>query len=81
MQYSIKEIGGMIGYVMQNPNQMIVKDMIKDEMALGLTLHDYSKEDIEKNVEEALKMRFRSFRVHAIQNTRLSGVPHKTYCI
>ena len=35
---------------------MIVKDMIKDEVALGLTLHDYSKEDIEKNVEEALKM-------------------------
>lgn len=56
MQYSIKEIGGMIGYVMQNPNQMIVKDMIKEEVALGLTLHDYSKEDIEKNVEEALKM-------------------------
>ena len=44
MQYSIKEIGGMIGYVMQNPNQMIVKDMIKDEVALGLmTLHGYSK--------------------------------------
>lgn len=56
LKYSIKEIGEMIGYVMQNPNQMLVKDMIKDEVALGLTLHGYSKEDIEKNVEEALKM-------------------------
>lgn len=56
LQYSIKEIGEMIGYVMQNPNQMLVKDMIKDEVGLGLSLHGYSKEDIEKNVEEALKM-------------------------
>ena len=56
LKYSIKEIGEMIGYVMQNPNQMLVKDMIKDEVALGLILHGYSKEDIDKNVEEALKM-------------------------
>ena len=56
MQYSIKEIGEMIGYVMQNPNQMIVKDMIKDEVALGLMLHGYSKQEIDENVEEALKM-------------------------
>lgn len=56
LKYSIKEIGEMVGYVMQNPNQMIVKDMIKEEVALGLTLHKKSKEVIEKNVEEALKM-------------------------
>lgn len=56
LQYSIKEIGEKIGYVMQNPNQMIVKDMIKDEVALGLVLHEYSQEEIDKNVEEALKM-------------------------
>ena len=52
MQYSIKEIGGMIGYVMQNPNQMIVKDMIKDEVALGLTLHDYSKKILKKMLKK-----------------------------
>lgn len=56
LKYSIKEIGEMVGYVMQNPNQMIVKDMIKEEVALGLTLHKKSEEVIEKNVEEALKM-------------------------
>ncbi len=56
MQYSIKEIGEKIGYVMQNPNQMIVKDMIKDEVGLGLVLHGYKAEEVEKNVEEALKM-------------------------
>lgn len=56
LQYSIKEIGEMIGYVMQNPNQMLVKDMIKDEVGLGLSLHEYSKEEIDRNVEEALKM-------------------------
>lgn len=56
LKYSIKEIGKMIGYVMQNPNQMIVKDMIKEEVSLGLTLHGKSKEEIDKNVEEALKM-------------------------
>ncbi len=56
LQFSIKEIGTMIGYVMQNPNNMLVKDIIKEEAALGLTLHGKSQEDIDKNVEEALKM-------------------------
>lgn len=56
LQYSIKEIGERIGYVMQNPNQMLVKDMIKEEVALGLTLHGYKNDEIEKNVDEALKM-------------------------
>lgn len=56
LKYSIKEIGEKIGYVMQNPNQMIVKDMIKEEVALGLTLHGKSQNEIDKCVEEALKM-------------------------
>ena len=33
---SIKERGEKIGLVMQNPNQMISKPMIYDEVALGL---------------------------------------------
>lgn len=56
LKFSIKEIGTMLGYVMQNPNQMIVKDIIKDEVSLGLGLHGKTAEEIEKNVEEALKM-------------------------
>lgn len=53
---SIREIGRLIGYVMQNPNQMIVKDMIKDEVELALTLNGFEPEEIEKRVEETLKM-------------------------
>ena len=56
LKYSIKEIGQKIGYVMQNPNQMLVKDIIKDEVSLGLRLNGYSDEEIEKRIEEALKM-------------------------
>ena len=56
LKYSIKEIGEKIGYVMQNPNQMIVKDMIKEEVGLGLSLHGYSQKEIDERVEEALKM-------------------------
>lgn len=56
LQYTIKEIGAKIGYVMQNPNQMIVKDLIKDEVSLGLTLHGLTQEEIDSRVEEALKM-------------------------
>jgi energy-coupling factor transport system ATP-binding protein len=56
LKFSIKEIGQKIGYVMQNPNQMLVKDIIKDEVALGLTLHGLSQEEIDSRIEEALKM-------------------------
>ena len=55
LNYSIKELGQKIGYVMQNPNQMLVKDIIKDEVSLGLVLNNKSEEEIEKNIEEALK--------------------------
>ncbi len=35
-KWSIKKVGENIGYVMQNPNSMIVKHMIRDEVILGL---------------------------------------------
>ncbi|MHC1692040.1 MAG: ABC transporter ATP-binding protein [Sphaerochaetaceae bacterium] len=54
--YSIKELGERIGFVMQNPNQMIVKDIIKDEVALALTLHGKTPQQIDKAVMDALKM-------------------------
>jgi len=56
LKFSIKEIGTMIGYVMQNPNNMLVKDIIKEEVALGLQMHNRPQEEIDKNIEEALKM-------------------------
>lgn len=54
--WSIKKRGSSIGYVMQNPNQMISQHMIKDEIGLGLKFRGYSKEEIETKVEEVLKI-------------------------
>ncbi|MCT0165695.1 ATP-binding cassette domain-containing protein [Lactobacillus helveticus] len=55
-QYSIKQISEKIGYVMQDPNQMISQKMIFDEVALGLRLRGYSKEEIRDKVFETLKI-------------------------
>ena len=56
LNLSISEIGHLIGYVMQNPNQMLVKDMIRDEIALALTLNNYDQSTIDERVEKVLKM-------------------------
>ncbi|EOH97421.1 ABC transporter ATP-binding protein [Enterococcus pallens] len=53
---SIKERADKIGYVMQNPNQMISKKMIFDEVALGLVLRGVSETEIKERVEHALKV-------------------------
>lgn len=53
---SIKEIADKIGYVMQNPNQMISKTMIYDEVALGLVNRGWSEEDIQDRVYATLKI-------------------------
>lgn len=53
---SIKERGEKIGLVMQNPNQMISKPMIYDEVALGLKVRNVPPEEIEKRVHETLKI-------------------------
>ena len=54
--WSISKRCSSIGYVMQNPNQMISQHMIKDEIALGLKCKGYSKEEIDTKVEEVLKI-------------------------
>ena len=54
--WSIKKKGSAIGYVMQNPNQMISQHMIKDEIALGLKCRNFDKKYIDKKVEEVLKI-------------------------
>lgn len=56
LPWSIKERGEKIGLVMQNPNQMISKPMIFDEVALGLKVRDVPPEEIEKRVYETLKI-------------------------
>ena len=53
---SIKERADHIGYVMQNPNQMISKTQIFDEVALGLRNRGVSEEEIRPRVEETLKI-------------------------
>ena len=54
--WTIHERSGRIGYVMQNPNQMICKAMIYDEVALGLRLRGMGEEEIRPRVEQALKI-------------------------
>ncbi len=56
LQLSMKEIGEKIGYVMQNPNQMLVKDIIREEVELALVLRGKSKQEIDEAVKKALKM-------------------------
>jgi len=52
--WSIREIGERIGFVMQNPNQMLVKNIIKDEVAFALTLRNLPQQEIDERVQRAL---------------------------
>jgi energy-coupling factor transport system ATP-binding protein len=51
---SIKERAEIIGFVMQNPNQMISKSLIFDEVALGLRLRKIPEEEIKSRVNKVL---------------------------
>lgn len=53
---TIKERAEIIGFVMQNPNQMISKNLIYDEVALGLRLRNIDEEEIKERVNKALKV-------------------------
>ncbi len=59
-----------IGYVMQNPNQMISKTMIYDEVAMALQGSGMTDEQIQKKVEDTLKVcglyPFRNWPVSAL---------------
>lgn len=67
---SIKERGEVIGLVMQNPNQMISKPMIFEEVALGLSVRGVPEEEIKERVYETLKIcglyPFRNWPVSAL---------------
>ena len=70
MELSIKERADHIGYVMQNPNQMISKVQIFDEVALGLRTRGVDEEEIRPRVEDALRVcglwPFRSWPISAL---------------
>lgn len=53
---SVKQRADRIGYVLQDPNQMISKTMIYDEVALGLELRGIDSETTKKRVFETLKI-------------------------
>ena len=55
-ELSIKERGEKIGLVMQNPNQMISKPMIYDEVALGLQVRGVASDEIKQRVYDTLKI-------------------------
>lgn len=53
-QDTIKERAQRIGYVLQNPNQMISQAMIYDEIALGLRYQGLAESEIQEKVEKAM---------------------------
>ncbi len=53
---SIKERAEIIGLVMQNPNQMISKPLIYDEVALGLRMRKLPEDEIKPRVEKVLQI-------------------------
>lgn len=69
-KYTISERARYIGIVMQNPNQMISKTMIFDEVAYGLRIRNVPEDEIRKKVEDVLKIcglyPFRNWPVSAL---------------
>ena len=70
LKENIRHRAKYIGYVMQNPNQMISKTMIYDEVALSLQKAGKSEKEIRQKVEETLKIcglyPFRNWPVSAL---------------
>ncbi|TDQ42613.1 ABC transporter ATP-binding protein [Aureibacillus halotolerans] len=67
---TIKERAEQVGLVLQNPNQMISKHMIIDEVAFGLKLRKLPPEIIEQRVNDALQVcglyPFRNWPINAL---------------
>ena len=55
-QQSVKERAEKIGYILQDPNQMISKTTVFEEVSSGLTLRQIPNEEILKRVNEILKI-------------------------
>ncbi len=56
VDYTIKERSEKIGFLMQNPNQMISKTMVYDEVAFGLKIRGLSDSQIKERVYETLRI-------------------------
>jgi energy-coupling factor transport system ATP-binding protein len=67
---TVKEISGTVGYVMQDPNQMLVKDSIREEVELALRLRGFPPETVEEKSRGALETcelyRFRNWPTGAV---------------
>jgi len=67
---SVAERAERVGYVLQNPNQMISTNMIFDEVALGLRLRGVDEQEIKTRVYETLKIcglyEFRNWPISAL---------------
>ena len=70
LKENIRHRAKYIGYVMQNPNQMISKTMIYDEVALSLQKAGLPETEIRQKVEDTLKIcglyPFRNWPVSAL---------------
>ncbi|MGL9728576.1 ABC transporter ATP-binding protein [Enterococcus sp. DIV0756] len=69
---SIKERADKIGYVLQNSNQMLSKNMIFEEVALGLENRGVDPDTIQRRVFETLKVcglyEFRNWPISALSH-------------
>ena len=70
LKENIRHRAKYIGYVMQNPNQMISKTMIYDEVALSLQKSGMAEAEVRQKVEDTLKIcglyPFRNWPVSAL---------------
>lgn len=69
---SIAEIGRRVAYVLQDPNHMISKTMIADEVALGPRAMGLADDEVQRRLEHALKVcglwAFRSWPISALSH-------------
>jgi energy-coupling factor transport system ATP-binding protein len=69
-RWSIPERAKIVGYVMQNPNQMLCKPIVFDEVALGLRMRGLADSEVRRRVAEALEIcglaRFASWPISAL---------------
>jgi len=67
---SISDRASFVGYVMQNPNQMITQTQIYDEIASGLRLRKVAAQEIDKRVDRVLEIcgltRFKKWPISAL---------------
>ncbi|MDR1893778.1 MAG: ABC transporter ATP-binding protein, partial [Spirochaetales bacterium] len=69
---TVKEIGERAGYVMQDPDQMIVKDIIKDEVELALRLRKTGETLREERSRKALE----ACELYRLRNWPISAVSY-----